>query len=116
MAVIDVPQNRGTARTPAGTTTTDATLMHRQQEQTDTAFTQGAGVKLQETIAAKYGWGTVFNASGAAGVSATGQSLLVYPWTGAAFNGQAVDTPVSVPAGAGMMWVFLTSTKVGVIY
>lgn len=112
MAVISNAELRGTALTPAGTTQSDAANVGRRHAQTDTSFTAGAGVILKELTCQQFEWGTLFN--GASSVS--GPALLVYPWSGASFNGQTANAALTLPAGSGCMWVYLNSTTIGIIY
>lgn len=115
MAVLDNPDLRNTAVAAAGTTQTDATVITWETVLVPT-ITQGAGVVLKEQFCVTAKRGRIYNGAAAAGATSTGQSLLVYPWSGAAFNGQTVDQPLTLPAGTGMMWEYLTSTKIGILY
>lgn len=115
MAVIDNAQLRTTSFAPAGTTQATATAVAHKHVLT-ASFTQGAGAVLQQQFCATMEEGTIHNGSAAAGAVSTGQSLLIYPWSGAAFNGQAANKALTLPAGKGCRWVYLNSTTIGIIY
>jgi hypothetical protein len=108
MAILDVPESRATALAPAGTGQSDAALI-KTKHALVASFTAGAGIRLQQSQAAKDEWGTVFNGDAA-------DAVLIYPWSGAAFNGQAANAPLTLPAGKGAMWVYLNATTLGVIF
>lgn len=115
MATIDDAALRDTAVSAVGTTQATATPIKVKHAMTS-EVTAGAGVVLVEYNCAKMSQGTIHNGSAAAGAVSTGAALLIYPWSGAAFNGQAVDSPLSLPAGMGCHWVYLNSAKIGIIY
>jgi hypothetical protein len=108
MAVLDVPEHRATALSPAGTTQSDAALVTTKHAIV-ASFTAGAGIVLQQQQCAIFEWGTIFNGDSA-------DAVLIYPWSGAAFNGQATNDPLTLPAGKGAMWVYLNTTTLGVIF
>jgi hypothetical protein len=108
MAVLDVPEHRATALSPAGTSQTDAAPITTKHALV-ASFTAGAGIRLLQKQSAEFEWGTIFNGD-------SEDAVLVYPWSGAAFNGQAANAPLTLPAGKGAMWVYLNATTLGVIF
>lgn len=108
MAVLDVPEHRALSLAPAGTAQSDAAPVSTQHSLV-ASFTAGAGIRLQQFQCAGFEWGTIFNGDSA-------DAVLVYPWAGAAFNGQTANDPLTLPAGKGAMWVYLNATTLGVIY
>ena len=46
----------------------------------------------------------------------TTDGLLVYPPTGAAFNGQTANDPINLPEGKAAWFKYLTSTKILAVY
>ena len=43
-------------------------------------------------------------------------NLLVYPPSGAAFNGKTVNTPLDLPPGAAALFVFTSPTKIMAVF
>ena len=115
MAVIDNALMRDAAVTAAGTTQADAAAV-KVKHALVTSIVAGAGVVLQELFCSVHAEGSVHNGVAAAGAAETGQALLIYPWSGAAFNGQAVNLPLTLPAGSGCRWVYFSPTKIGITY
>lgn len=111
MAVIDNAALRNTSFAPAGTTQATATAVQDKVVLTATFGITANGAVLVEKNCADLGFGTIYN-----GNADTGSNLYVYPWSGAAFNGQSANSAVIVPPGKGMRWEYLTSTKIGVIF
>lgn len=108
MAIHDLVDLRSTTVAAAGTTQADATKIQHKHSLVATVAA-GAGVVLQQDWSAVREQGTIFN-----GAAAT--ALLVYPWSGASFNGQTADLPLTLPAGAGCHWVYFSTTNIGVIF
>ena len=109
------PALRSTSVVAAGTTQATATVITHRFATVADGITLGAGVVLTEANCNNFGWGTIANGELAAGASESGASLLVYPWSGASFNGQAADTPLNLEAGKTCMWVYMSSTQIQVI-
>ena len=105
------PQLRSAGVAAAGTTqATAATVLFKHALVTTVGA--GSGVVLQEYFCSNNQAGTIFNGAS----PLTGENLLIYPWSGATFNGQTADRPLSLPAGKGCMWVYLNSTTIGIIF
>ena len=115
MASLDNPDLRATGISGAGTTQATATALRHKHVLT-AEITAGAGVILQQQFCSEHAEGTIHNGSAAAGAASTGAALLVYPWVGAAFNGQAANTALTLPAGKGCRWVYFNATTIGIIY
>lgn len=65
------------------------------------------------------GTGVILQAGGGDGVISNGDSantLLVYPPSGAAFNGGGANNAVSLPAGRAMYYRFITSTIIAAVF
>lgn len=111
MAIIDGASSRNTSFAPAGTTQATATPVQDKVVLTATFGITATGAILVEKNCVDQGFGTIYN-----GNANTGPNLEIYPWSGAAFNGQTADASVSLPPGKGMRWEYLTATKIGVIF
>lgn len=86
----------------AGTTQSDAAAVTAAHVYVTTVGA-GAGVKL---VAREAGFNfSVANAQGA-------NALLVYPWSGASFNGATADLPVNIPANGAAWFKVVTATKI----
>lgn len=86
----------------AGTTQSDATTLPANHCEVSTV-TAGSGV-----IVKAYARGEVFSVSNAD----ANDPLLVYPPSGASFNGATADLPATVPARGACFGRFITSTKI----
>ena len=115
MAVLDNALLRATGVAGAGTTQATATAISAKHVLT-AEVTAGAGVVLQQQFCSEHQEGTIHNGSASAGAASTGAALLVYPGSGAAFNGQTTDLPLTLPSGKGCRWVYFNPTTIGVIY
>ena len=90
----------------AGTTAATATTLPANHCEVATV-SDGQGV-----IVKAYPAGEVFSVSNAG----SGANLLVYPPTGAAFNGKAADVPVTLPRHTACHGRFLTAAKIILLF
>jgi len=97
-----------TGLSSAGTTQATATLCTADNVSV-TTVTAGQGVILATGNA--FQMRSVGNHTSAA----TGTSLLVYPPVGSAFNGQAANLALNLPAGRAAIFLFLSSTAINVV-
>lgn len=108
MRRIDIPEfidgDIGQVTAAAGTTQSDATTLAANHVEVGTA-TAGQGVILTAYPAKEVF--TVLNTSGV--------SLLVYPPSGAAFNGGTANDALNLPDGTACFGRFLTSTTIAVL-
>lgn len=94
-----------TAGTAAGSTQSDATELTSDWVAVTTC-TLGQGVKLKES--------PFPSPKGVSNESTT--NLLVYPWSGAAFNGETANDPLTLPAGSAAIFFCFSSTKILTVF
>ena len=96
-----------TGLTAAGTTQGTATTATADHIEVTTVTSSDYGVILKAGSAGQDR--SVINADAT-------EVLYVYPWSGAAFNGQTADAPLALPAGRAAWFKILSPTKIVAIY